>query len=181
MGPLEEGHAVDLVRTLGAKRNLALPEKFILCRLGANPGLPLCHRKPDDQRIPTAAANYPDLAALDAVVSYELTHPQGELFKHYNAEFHKYSKLLNDGTTTKQVMFWATKYPDQRIEVEEIAEKIGVAPQEVHESLQKLEELDVIQRASISMFKGPTEPMLKRFITYQYDFEIRKLSSGQSG
>ncbi|MEZ4736025.1 MAG: hypothetical protein R3E79_53735 [Caldilineaceae bacterium] len=62
------------------------------------------------------------------MVSFELTNPQGELFKHYNAEFHKYSKLLNDGATTKQVMFWTTKYPDQRIEVEEIAEKSGLIP-----------------------------------------------------
>ncbi|MEZ4736026.1 MAG: hypothetical protein R3E79_53740 [Caldilineaceae bacterium] len=46
--------------------------------------------------------------------------------------------------------------------------------------MQKLEELDIIQCVSISMFTGPTEPMLTRFITYQYDFEIRKLSSAKA-
>ena len=127
-----------------------------------------------------ATANYPDPKALDEVVSFELTHPHGELFKHYNAEFHKYSKLLNEGQTTKQVMFWATQYPDIRIEVAEVAEKIGVSPQEVHESLQKLENLDIVRRASISMYVGPTEPMLKRFIAYQYDFEIQALSQEQA-
>ena len=81
---------------------------------------------------------------------------------HFRARFD-----INEGQTTKKVMFWATQYPDVRIEVEEIAEKIGVEPQEVHESLQKLEQLDVVRRASLSLFSGPTEPMLKRFITYQ--------------
>ncbi|MEM7537245.1 MAG: AsnC family protein [Chloroflexota bacterium] len=77
-------------------------------------------------------------------------------------------------------MFWATEYPDQRIPVQEVAEKIGVKPQEVQESLQKLEELDIVQRVTWSVYHGPTEPMLKRYIKYQYQYEIAELTQEQA-
>ena len=179
LGPLAEGYAVSLVMRLGEILDIPVTEEFAYAVWDITQGYPYAIESIMTSDSP-ARANFPNIEALDEVVSFELTHPQGELFKHYNAEFHKYSKLLNEGQTTKQVMFWATHYPEKRIEVADVAEKIGVTPQEVHESLQKLENLDIVRRASISMYVGPTEPMLKRFIAYQYDFEIQALSQEQA-
>ncbi|MEM7133166.1 MAG: Lrp/AsnC family transcriptional regulator [Chloroflexota bacterium] len=179
LGPLAEGYAVSLVMRLGELLDIPVTEEFAYAVWDLTQGYPFAIESLMTSASP-ARESYPNLEALDEVVSFELTHPQGELFKHYNGEFHKYSKLLNDGQTTKQVMFWVTQYPDKRIEVAEVAEKIGVTPQEVHESLQKLENLDIVRRASMSMYVGPTEPMLKRFIAYQYDFEIQALSQEQA-
>lgn len=179
LGPLEQGHAITLVLRLGEQLNIRVTEEFAFAVWELTQGYPYAIESLL-RSISPATERYPDPAALEEVVSFELTHPSGYLFQHYNEEFFKYSTLLNDGETTKKVMFWTTQYPDKRIEVEEIAAKIGVTPQEVHGSLQKLEQLDIVQRISLSLYSGPTEPMLRRFITYQYDFEIRKLTEEQA-
>jgi len=179
LGPLDEGHALDMIHFLGNELNIAVTEEFIYAIWTLTQGYPFAIESLMTSDSP-ATANYPDVKALDEVVHFELTHPQGELFTHYNGEFQKYSELLNDGTTTKKVMFWATKYPDERINVEEIAQKIGVKRQEVQESLQKLEKLDIVQRQTWSVYHGPTELMLKRYIEYQYQYEIEELTEKQS-
>ncbi|MEM7531101.1 MAG: ATP-binding protein [Chloroflexota bacterium] len=180
LGPLDEGHAVDMVRVLGRQLNIEPTEEFIYATCKLTQGYPFAIESLMTSASP-ATWDYPKLSALDEVVRFELTHPQGELFKHYNAEFHKYSKLLNDGQTTKKVMFWATQYPNTRVKVKDVAEKIGVKPQEVQEALQKLEELDVVQRMTWSVYHGPTEPMLNRYIKYQYQYEIEELTEEQAG
>jgi len=176
LGPLDEGHAADFVQVLGQLLNFEVTEEFIYAVCKLTQGYLFAIESLLTSASP-ATWGYPKLEALDEVVSFELTHPQGELFKHYNAEFHKYSKLLNDGQTTKKVMFWATQYPDTRVQVKEVAEKIGIKPQEVQEVLQKLEELDIVQRMTWSVYHGPTEPMLNRYIKYQYQYEIEELTA----
>ncbi|MEM7535595.1 MAG: hypothetical protein AAF639_25690 [Chloroflexota bacterium] len=179
LDPLEPAFAMLLVMRFCQHRNIPIDYVFAYAVWKLTQGYPYAIESIMYSASP-AAKHYPNIDALDEVVSFELTHPRGQLYKHYNEEFHKYSKLLNDGQTTKKVMFWATQYPDERIPVKNVAEKIGVTPQEVQESLQKLEELDIVRRASLSVFEGPTEPMLKRFIAYQYDYEIQELTRVQA-
>ncbi|MEM7533284.1 MAG: AsnC family protein [Chloroflexota bacterium] len=179
LDPLDPSFAMLLVTRLCQHRNIPVDYVFAYAILQLTQGYPYAIESLVNSESP-AAEHYPNINALDEVVRFELIHPRGQLFKHYNEEFHKYSKLLNDGQTTKKVMFWATQYPEQRIPVKEVAAKIGVKPQEVQESLQKLEELDIVHRVSLSVFEGPTEPMLRRFITYQYDFEIQELAKEQA-
>ena len=57
----------------------------------------------------------------------------GALRQHYDEEFMKYTELLNQGTTTKRVMFWAVKYPEKRIDTEHIANELGLTLDEVGE------------------------------------------------
>ncbi|MEM7531007.1 MAG: hypothetical protein AAF639_02420 [Chloroflexota bacterium] len=179
LDPLEPAFAMILVMRLCQNRNIPADYVFAYAVWQLTQGYPYAIESLVYSKSP-AAEHYPNVDALEEVVRFELTHPRGQLFKHYNEEFHKYSKLLNDGQTTKKVMFWATQYPDERIPIKDIAKKIGVKPQDVQESLQKLEELDIVERATWSVYHGPTEPMLKRYIKYQYQYEIEELRIEQA-
>ncbi|MBV7329332.1 hypothetical protein KFU94_13995 [Chloroflexi bacterium TSY] len=65
-----------------------------------------------------AQRNLPDIDALEEVVTYELSNPNGQLWQHYSHEFEKFSHQLNEGKTTRHLMLWVTKYPDQRVDAD---------------------------------------------------------------
>lgn len=117
----------------------------------------------------------PALDALEEVVTFELTDHRGQLWQHYREEFEKYSHQLNEGYVTRKVMLWATKYPDQRIDAEAIAQEIGLDVGKVETALEKLRWVDVVEKVGLISYKGPTDPMLRRFIEYQHYTEIEKL------
>ncbi len=123
-----------------------------------------------------ARQHYPALDALEEVMTFELRDVNGLLYQHYEQEFNKYSQELNDGPTTRRVMLWATKYPDQRINVEQVAAEIGVTVEAVRESLEKLRWADIVQKMGLSSYIGPTDPMLCRFIEYQHHIELENLA-----
>ena len=180
LGPLDQGHAIDMIYRLADHLGINMPDEFALAIWRLTQGYPYAIESLMLSESPEKA-NYPDPDALDEVLRFELTHPSGLLFEHYTVEFTKYSTLLNEGETTKKVMFWATKYPDERIDTELVAKEIGVSPQEVQASLQKLEQLDIVRRVTWSLYHGPTDPMLKRYIAYQYAYEIQGLSEAEAG
>lgn len=179
LGPLEQQHAIDMILRLGEFEGIKITEEFALAIWTLTQGYPYAIESLL-QTISPAKDRYPDLAALDEVLQFELTNSSGLLFKHYNEEFAKYSSLLNDGQTTKRVMFWATKYPDERIDAARVAKEIGVEQSEVQESLQKLEQLDIVTRRTWSIYHGPTDPMLTRYIAYQHAYEIENLTESQA-
>ena len=179
LGPLEEEHALDMILRLGAFEGIEITEEFALAIWTLTQGYPYAIESLLQTDAP-AKARYPDPVALDEVLRFELTNPSGLLFEHYNLEFNKYSTLLNDGQTTKKVMFWATKYPDEQIDTEVVAQEIGVERAEVQESLLKLEQLDIVRRTTGSLYNGPTDPMLIRFIEFRYQREVEELSAIQA-
>ncbi|MEM7134814.1 MAG: ATP-binding protein [Chloroflexota bacterium] len=179
LGPLEQQHALDMILRLGEFENIQITEEFALAIWTLTKGYPYAIESLMQTTSP-AKELYPNPMALDEVLQFELTNINGLLFKHYNEEFAKYSTLLNDGQTTKRVMFWATKYPDERIDTERVAKEIGVEQADVQESLQKLEQLDIVTRHTWSVYHGPTDPMLTRYIAYQHAYEIENLTENQA-
>ncbi|MEM7535594.1 MAG: ATP-binding protein, partial [Chloroflexota bacterium] len=121
-----------------------------------------------------------DPKSLKKVVFYELGDLDGKLWQHYNEETEKYSDLLNDGTTTRKVMFLSTQYPNQLIYPKPIAEELGLPVDDVKQSLRRLYEADIVQKGSMSLFKGPSDPMLRRFIKYNYKLDILDLSEQEA-
>ncbi|MEM7532272.1 MAG: hypothetical protein AAF639_08850, partial [Chloroflexota bacterium] len=121
-----------------------------------------------------------DPKSLKKIAFYELGHLDGKLWQHYNEEFEKYSDLLNDGPTTKKVMLLSTKYPHQLMHPDDVAEELGLPFDEVQESLRKLYQADILQKGSVTLFKGPNDPMLRRFIKYNYKLDILKLSEKEA-
>ncbi|MEM7537246.1 MAG: hypothetical protein AAF639_34055 [Chloroflexota bacterium] len=96
LDPLDPGFAMLLVMRLCQQLNISVDWVFAYAIWKLTHGYPYAIESIMHSASP-AAEHYPSINALDEVVRFELTHPRGRLFKHYNEEFHKYSKLLNDG------------------------------------------------------------------------------------
>lgn len=73
-------------------------------------------------------------------------------------------------------MLWATKYPGQRIDAEEVAREIEVTEKEVQTALDRLRWIDVVQKIGLTSYQGSIDPMLRRFLEYQHYTEIDKLT-----
>ncbi|MFQ5617196.1 MAG: hypothetical protein ACE5GO_12155, partial [Anaerolineales bacterium] len=174
LGPLAREHAHDLVFRLGQSTGVTVTEELAEAIWQLTDGYPYSIGSLMFSDCP-ARRQLPALDALEAIVKFELTDQHGELRQHYHREFLKYSQQLNAGQITRKVMLWATKYPDQRIAVEHMAQEIGVTTAEVHTALERLQWVDVVERVGLLSYKGPTDPMLRRFIEYQHYTEIEPL------
>ncbi|MEZ4734797.1 MAG: hypothetical protein R3E79_47500 [Caldilineaceae bacterium] len=127
---------------------------------------------PDIQRLP-------DVAALADIVFFELTNRLGALFEHYENEYGKYGKYveqLNGDHTIRKILYWITNHPDERIFPDKIAEQFGVGLLQGQDGLDKLYRADIIERASISTFWGPKDPLLREYLKYEHYIEIDKLT-----
>ncbi|MEM7535117.1 MAG: hypothetical protein AAF639_23275 [Chloroflexota bacterium] len=173
--PLPQKYTHDLVFRLAAEYKLKADEAFAEMVWKVTKGYPysvyclMATKSPERKK-------YPNLDALNKVVEFELTNSRGQLWHHYGSEFAKYSEELNDGLTTRKVMFWATKYPKKRIDVKQIAKTIGETEATVRASLEKLQWVDIVMRVGLRSHEGPSDPMLRRFIEYEYYLEIEELS-----
>ncbi|MFQ5616973.1 MAG: hypothetical protein ACE5GO_11020, partial [Anaerolineales bacterium] len=114
------------------------------------------------------------------VLTFELIHSHGKLWKHYRGEFLKYSEQLNEGQVVKKVMFWATKYPEKQIDAEQIAQELDVDTGEVQNALHKLYEADIVDDIGWNLYQGPGDPMLRRYIGYNHRREIEKLGPAEA-
>ncbi|MCP4111432.1 MAG: ATP-binding protein [Desulfobacteraceae bacterium] len=177
--PLTREYTHDLVFRLGERFNIKVTEEFAEAVFRVTGGYPY-----SVVRLLTSSSdakqNFPSLDALEKVMQFELGNTNGKLWQHYSREFHKYSELLNTGQTTRKVMFWATKYPEEQIDAERVAKEIGSSVEDVQTSLQKLQQADIVMRVSWTLYEGPGYPMLRRYIEYHYRREIEKLAPAEA-
>ncbi|MCP4350371.1 MAG: ATP-binding protein [Desulfobacterales bacterium] len=177
--PMGREYIHDLVFRMGEIHGISVNEEFAEAVWQLAGGYPYSVVKLLNSQHP-AAQNFPSLDALEAVMFFEMTNTSGELWQHYDREFRKYSDLLNTGKVTKKVMFWTTKYPEERIDAKRIAVEIGVSMDDVQDSLHKLQQADILIRIGWTLYQGPGDPMLRRYIEYNYHQEIEELSHAES-
>lgn len=177
--PLPHEHAYDLVFRLGRQYGVTVNEELAEAIWQVTAGYPYSIEALMDTASP-ARDRFPDLAALDEAVAFEISDVNGKLYQHNYEEFEKYSHLLNSGLLTKQVMFWATKYPDRLIDTEQIAAELGESVENVQASLKKLHQIDVISPVTLSRYNGPSDPMLRRYIEYHHYIEVEKLAPAEA-
>ena len=127
----------------------------------------------------SARQNYPDLSALGEVFLFELSNPDGQLWAHYNEEFGKLIKQLNDSPTTLHITVRATKYPDEQIDVKRVAKELQIEEKAIRDSLEKLRWVDVVKKNALISYSGPNDPMMRRFIGFQYDTEVENLAPAE--
>ncbi|MEM7537745.1 MAG: hypothetical protein AAF639_36580 [Chloroflexota bacterium] len=127
-----------------------------------------------------ARKQLPSLDALQTISNFEVRHQNAILAQHYGPEIEKYSERLNDGPTTRRVMLWVTKYPNQFIDAEMASEELGIDEKVAREALEKLRWIDIIEKTGIISYTGPKDPMLRRYIEYQHYTEIEKLGPEKS-
>ncbi len=177
--PFTREYTYDLVFRLANRHQIKIDDAFAEAIWQLTEGFPypieclMTSFSPARQR-------YPSLDALDEVVTFELTNSAGLLWQHYSEEFDKYSELLNQGQTTKKVLFWATKYPDERIDAKRVAEEVGIELDEVQASLRKLYKADLVEKMGWTLYNGPNDPMLRRYIEYNYRREIDGLPAPEA-
>ncbi|MCP4106308.1 MAG: ATP-binding protein [Desulfobacteraceae bacterium] len=172
--PLAQEYTHDLVFRLGERFNIPVTEEFAEAVYRITGGYPysvVSLLTSTSQ----AAKKFPSSEALETVMQFELGDVNGKLWQHYTREFRKYSEILNSGQTTRKVMFWATKYPDEQIDAERVAEEIGSSVEDVQTALHKLQQADIVMKVSWTLYEGPGDPMLGRYIKYNYHREIEKL------
>ncbi|MCP4185198.1 MAG: hypothetical protein GY761_18120 [Hyphomicrobiales bacterium] len=177
--PLPREYTHDLVFRFAERDNISMTEAFAEAIYRLTSGYPYSVEKLLTSSSP-AISDYPSSDALETVMQFELGDVNGRLFQHYAWEFRKYSELLNAGQTTRKVMFWATKYPKEQIDAEQVAEEIGVSVEDVQASLEKLLQADIVTRATWTLYNGPDDPMLRRYIEYNYHREIGKLQPAEA-
>ncbi|MBL7065944.1 MAG: hypothetical protein ISS49_17340 [Anaerolineae bacterium] len=177
--PLAREYAHDLVFRLAASEDLTATEELAEAVWRLTEGYPYSIYGLMTSVCP-ARQRYPDPDALEQVLTFELTDPQGELWKHYDTGFRKYSERLNTSQVTKKVMFWATKYPEEQIDAERVAQEVGVDVDAVQNALDKLHEADIVTRIGWTLYQGPGDPMLRRYIAYNHRREIEKLAPAEA-
>lgn len=177
--PLTQEYTHDLVFRLGERYNIPVTEEFAEAIWQITGGYPYSVVRLLTSPSPATQA-FPSLEALKTVMQSELADVNGKLWQHYDREFRKYSKLLNAGQTTRKVMFWATKYPEEQIDAERIAEEIGGSVEDVQTALHKLQQADIVTRVTWTLYEGPGDPMLRRYIEYNYHREIEKLRAAEA-
>ncbi|MCP4347957.1 MAG: hypothetical protein GY795_20835 [Desulfobacterales bacterium] len=177
--PLTREHTLDLVFRYAEYHGINADETFAEALYQVTGGYPYSIDRLLLSDSP-AVAGFPSLDALEKVMHFELSDTNGDMYKHYNWEFKKYSELLNTGQTTRKVMFWATKYPEERIDAELVAREIGESYENVQASLEKLLQANIVTRASWTKYEGPDDPMLIRYIGSVYYQDIEDLSRSEA-
>ena len=184
--PLSREHTHDLVARLGAQSKISVTKELAEAIWLLTLGYPYSIRSLMNSPSP-ARQRYPDLSALGEVFLFELTHQDGQLRNHYQEEFGKACpdegrvvQQLNDTPTTQQVMLWATKYPDQQIDVEHVAKELDKPEEEIRAALEKLHWVDVVRKSGLISYSGPNDPMMRRFVAFQYKREIEKLTLAEA-
>lgn len=74
------------------------------------------------------------------------------------------------------MLLWIVKYPDRRIFADEIAAELQLEERKVQESLEKLNEADIITSTGWYSYAGPADPMARRYIEYSHAREVEKLA-----
>lgn len=175
---LSRSHTHDLVFRLGRFTDVEVNEELAEAIWQLTEGNAYAIQSLMNSTCP-ARDKLPSLSTLQEVLIFELTNHQGELWQHYREEFEKYSHQLNEGLVTRRVMLWATKYPDERIDADEVAQELGLEVKEVRASLEKLRWVDIVEKIGLISYKGPNDPIMRRFIEYQHYTEIEKLAPAE--
>jgi len=177
--PLSREHTHDFVFRLAAEYGMTVNEEFAEAVWLLTEGYPYSIMSLMTSDSPQLA-NFPDLSALVEVDIFELTDQRGQLWRHYSREFGKYSRELNSGLTTRRVMLWATKYPGERIDANRIADELQIKVSEVRASLDKLRWADVVRKIGLISYQCPSDPMMRRYISYQHMVEVENLSPAEA-
>lgn len=175
IGPLSQAYAVDMVFHLGKETGITVTEELALAIWKLTQGFPysierlLKSTSPDAQLLPS-------LDALPKVLLYELTEEQGALRKHYREEYGKYIHEFNGDQTIRKVLLWLIKYPERTIFADELAAELRLEERKVQETLEKLDEADIIKSTGWYSYEGPADPLLRRYIEYNHAREVEKLA-----
>ncbi|MEM7533957.1 MAG: ATP-binding protein [Chloroflexota bacterium] len=179
LAPLSRDHTHDLAFRLAALVGVEMNAEFAEMLWQVTAGYPNNVENLMRSRSP-ARRRYPCLDALKEVLVYEVSNRLANTWQLYSAEFNEHIGLLNGDGLAKKVMLWVTKYPDPPIDAEQIAQAFDVTYDEAQAALLKLYQADIIDLVGWERYEGPGDPMLRRYIDYNFRWQLEKISEEQA-
>ncbi|MEM7537453.1 MAG: ATP-binding protein [Chloroflexota bacterium] len=181
MGPLELGHAAKMVSEFGKVNGIPVTEEFVREMAKTTQGYPYSIEsimRSDSEGV----AQFPDINAIEQVVSFELSNRAGALGQHYEEEYGKYVSELNGDNITRKILYWITNQDALKLQLhpKRVAAAINEDILVVQDSLEKLCRLDIIQRITGKVYMGPTDPLMKLYLNYWHYINVDDLSHDEA-
>ncbi|MBV7335142.1 ATP-binding protein [Chloroflexi bacterium TSY] len=172
--PLAKEHAIDMVFRVGQVNGIEITGELALAIWEWTQGYPYSIEAILNSDCP-AIESLPDVDRLDEIVLFELTESEGALWIHYESEYGKYVHELNGDDVTRKILLWIVNYPDDHIHPKRIIEAFDLDMLQVRESLDKLYQIDILDKATISTFFGPSDPLLREYLKYAHYVDVDDL------
>jgi|GEM_PF-1081988 len=177
IGSLEPEHAVKMVSHLGEAKKIPVTEEVAEAVVKTTQGYPysiesvMLSKSPDIKRLP-------DVKAVDEIVNFELSSHAGALGRHYEEEYGKYVTELNGDDLTRKILYWITNQKTLQLHLHprRVAEAINADVIQVQKSLEKLCQLDIIQRVAGAVYTGPADPLMRMYLKYSHYLNVDDLS-----
>ncbi|MEM7533003.1 MAG: hypothetical protein AAF639_12560, partial [Chloroflexota bacterium] len=173
--PLARDDVHDLAFRLGAMMRMEMTIEFADMLWKVTAGYPNSIENLMRSQCP-ARRRYPSLDALEEVLIFEVSNRLANTWQHYSSEFVEHVDLLNGDGLAKKVMLWVTKYPEPPIDAAQIAKEFDVTYAEAQDALLKLYQADIIDVVSWERYEGPGDPMLRRYIEYNFRWQLEQIS-----
>jgi len=110
---------------------------------------------------------------IDKIIRYEIE--DGNIYGFWQTHFannRKYINEDNDEETGKKIIYYFTKYNNQPVEIEEIAQTLKIPKKTVEEKIEKLYLADMVYRSSAKYFTF-NDICLMRFIKFVYEKDLK--------
>ncbi|MEM7128300.1 MAG: hypothetical protein AAF702_18355 [Chloroflexota bacterium] len=172
--PLSQEHAIDMIFRLVRVNGIEITGALALAIWEWTRGYPysieaiLNSDLPDVERLPS-------IDELDKIVLFELTQGQGALWGHYESEYGKYVRELNGDDVTRKILLWIVNYPDEHIHPKRVLEAFDLDVLQIRESLEILDQIDILDRATISTYLGPSDPLMREYLKYAHYVDVDDL------
>ncbi len=113
---------------------------------------------------------------MEELYFFETTNRQGKIRQFWDSHFKAVADKINDDKAGLQALYQLA-VAKKEVRVEQLAVKLGVAPEKVRRVLKNLEEADLIERKSGAIYHRITDPVLAAYIEreYQTDYAGKSL------
>ena len=170
--PLADIYGLELVDKLGQKYGITIEEPvagYLTRRCGGNPFYIRCVMMQALEQERTLICT-PEV--VNDLIAHEVTH--GQIWRDWSAQLQKYFQTINSYYISKQILFVAAQFKDQRIVPEEIAQQVKRPKEEVLHALKQLAFAEMIDSDGGYIFHNLKDPILRDFINSQYELDIAK-------
>ena len=170
--PLEDIYGLELVDKLAKKYGVIIDEQvagYLTTRCGGNPFYIRC------VMIQALEQNRTHICTPEAVndlIAHEVTH--GQIWRDWSAQLQKYFQTINSYYISKQILFYAAQFSNERIIPEQIAQQVQRPKEEVLHTLKQLAFAEMIDSDGGYIFHNLKDPILRDFIKSQYELDIAK-------
>lgn len=116
-----------------------------------------------------------DSDKLQALYEFEMNDQLGKFKGFWDTHFQKYIKLINENILGLKLLNQLV-IAQEEMNINDLSEFLGLDSTEVKQALIKLEQADLVERQTGSIYNRITDPVLAEYISKEYQTEIRGIS-----